>query len=72
MSQSIGQLFNRVDNVMVERLWRSVKYEEVYLKAYSMQKLEKQEICVLKLGELFEIIRGLLMSPPHEEIRQVS
>ena len=24
-----------VDNVFVERLWRSVKYEEVYLKAYS-------------------------------------
>ncbi|WP_228703813.1 IS3 family transposase [Acinetobacter larvae] len=24
-----------IDNVMVERLWRSVKYEEVYLKAYS-------------------------------------
>ena len=24
-----------VDNVMVERLWRSVKYEEVYLKAYA-------------------------------------
>ena len=23
-----------VDNVMVERLWRSVKYEEVYLRAY--------------------------------------
>jgi len=23
------------DNVFVERLWRSVKYEEVYLKAYS-------------------------------------
>ena len=23
------------DNVMVERLWRSVKYEEVYLKAYA-------------------------------------
>ena len=22
------------DNVIVERLWRSVKYEEVYLKAY--------------------------------------
>jgi putative transposase len=22
------------DNVMVERLWRSVKYEEVYLRAY--------------------------------------
>ena len=23
------------DNVFVERLWRSVKYEEVYLKAYN-------------------------------------
>ena len=22
------------DNVLVERLWRSVKYEEVYLRAY--------------------------------------
>ena len=25
-----------IDNVFVERLWRSVKYEEVYLKAYEM------------------------------------
>ncbi len=25
----------RVDNVFVERLWRSVKYEEVYLKGYN-------------------------------------
>jgi putative transposase len=24
-----------VDNVFIERLWRSLKYEEVYLKAYS-------------------------------------
>ena len=23
------------DNIFVERLWRAVKYEEVYLKAYS-------------------------------------
>ena len=23
-----------LDNVMIERLWRSVKYEEVYLKDY--------------------------------------
>jgi putative transposase len=23
-----------MDNIMVERLWRSVKYEEVYLKEY--------------------------------------
>jgi len=25
---------HRVDNVFVERLWRSVKYEEVHLHAY--------------------------------------
>ena len=24
-----------IDNVMIERLWRSVKYEEIYLKSYS-------------------------------------
>lgn len=24
-----------IDNVMIERLWRTVKYEEVYLKAYA-------------------------------------
>ena len=23
-----------LDNILVERLWRSIKYEEVYLKAY--------------------------------------
>ena len=27
-----------VDNVFVERLWRSVKYEEVYLNAYDTMK----------------------------------
>jgi putative transposase len=31
-----------LDNVFVERLWRSLKYEEVYLKAYrSVRELEK-------------------------------
>jgi putative transposase len=24
-----------IDNVLIERLWRSVKYEEVYLRAYT-------------------------------------
>jgi putative transposase len=31
-----------VDNVFVERLWRSVKYEEVYLKAYASMAEAKQ------------------------------
>jgi len=32
------------DNVFVERLWRSVKYEEVYLKAYDSVREAKQAI----------------------------
>ncbi len=32
------------DNVFVERLWRSVKYEEVYLQAYQSMKEAKDGI----------------------------
>ena len=32
------------DNVMVERLWRSVKYERVYLKAYDSVAHAKADI----------------------------
>ena len=38
-----------VDNVLVERLWRSVKYEEVYLKAYDTVSEAK-----VSLGIYFE------------------
>ena len=38
-----------VDNVFVERLWRSVKYEEVYLKAYDTVADAKES-----LGAYFE------------------
>ncbi len=31
---SMDSVGSYMDNVFVERLWRSVKYEEVYLKAY--------------------------------------
>ncbi len=27
-----------IDNVMVERLWRTVKYEEIYLKSYAIER----------------------------------
>ena len=37
-----------IDNVFVERLWRSVKYEEVYLKAYDTVAEAK-----LSLGRYF-------------------
>lgn len=33
-----------VDNVMIERLWRSIKYEEVYLKAYETPRDAETEI----------------------------
>ena len=33
-----------VDNVFVERLWRSLKYEEVYLKAYKNTREAREGI----------------------------
>ncbi|MEZ9292434.1 IS3 family transposase [Vibrio lentus] len=33
-----------VDNVFIERLWRSLKYEEVYLKAYTTPRQAELEI----------------------------
>lgn len=38
-----------LNNVFVERLWRSVKYEEVYLKAYTGVQVAKRS-----LGRYFE------------------
>ena len=32
------------DNIFIERLWRTVKYEEVYLKAYSNISEAKSEL----------------------------
>ena len=33
-----------MDNVFIERLWRSLKYEEVYLKAYDSVRSAKEGI----------------------------
>lgn len=38
-----------IDNVFIERLWRSVKYEEVYLRAYDDMRDAK-----ISLGQYFE------------------
>jgi putative transposase len=35
-----------MDNVFIERVWRSLKYEEVYLKAYESISVARQEIDV--------------------------
>lgn len=31
-----------VDNVVVERLWRTVKYEDVYLRAYEPRQISER------------------------------
>ena len=36
-----------VDNVFIERLWRSVKYEEVYLHAYETPKQASEALIAL-------------------------
>jgi putative transposase len=33
-----------MDNVFIERLWKSVKYEDVYLKAYNSIAVARQEL----------------------------
>ena len=32
------------DNVLIERVWRSLKYEQVYLKAYDSMAVARQQI----------------------------
>ena len=39
-----------IDNVFVERLWRSVKYEDVYLKAYGSIAEARQRPCIKWTG----------------------
>ena len=41
---SMDGLGRWMDNVFIERLWKSVKYEEVYLKAYNSIAEAKQEL----------------------------
>lgn len=48
------------DNVVVERLWRSVKYEEVYLRAYGAVSEAKGSI-----GRYFEFYNG---KRPHSSL----
>ncbi len=53
-----------MDNVMIERLWRSVKHEEVYLKAYNTVKQAKQSIA--EYLDFYNMIR------PHSILNKVT
>ncbi len=48
------------DNIFVERLWRTVKYEEVYLKAYGNASEARRE-----LGEYFRFYNN---RRPHQAL----
>ena len=52
-----------LDNVFVERLWRSVKYEEVYLRDYGTVRE-----AVAGLGEYFAFYNG---ERPHDSLGRV-
>ncbi len=49
-----------LDNVFVERLWRSVKYEEVYLKDYENVRIAKDG-----LGNYFQFYNT---ERPHQSL----
>ena len=40
------------DNVLVERLWRSVKYEEVYLRAYGASATRESSIAAIWISTI--------------------
>lgn len=50
-----------LDNIFCERLWRSLKYEEVYLKAYENAKQAKSEI-----GKWFKFYNS---ERPHQSLK---
>jgi putative transposase len=41
-----------MDNVFIERLWKSVKYEEVYLKGYSSISEARRELGIYRKQEI--------------------
>ncbi|QQV08291.1 IS3 family transposase [Acinetobacter johnsonii] len=53
-----------IDNVMIERLWCSVKHEEVYLKAYDTVKQAKQSIA--EYLDFYNMIR------PHSSLNKAT
>ncbi len=59
-----------VDNVFIERLWRSLKYEEVYLKAYTTPREAELEIghyttwcSITRSVTIRDLMTSLLMKP---------
>ena len=62
------------DNIFVERLWRTVKYEEVYLKAYANASEARRELGALPPGSTTtrDLIRPWATGTPAEVFHQVT
>ncbi len=50
-----------VDNVFVERLWRSVKYEDIYLHAY--ESVRELKAALARYFEFYNVRR------PHQSLK---
>lgn len=55
-----------LDNVMIERLWRSLKYEEIYLKGYNQKSYLEAERGIQKYFNFYNNNR------PHQSIGNVT
>jgi putative transposase len=53
-----------IDNVFIERLWRSLKYEEVYLKAY-----ETVAEAIRGIGDYFDLYNE---ERPHQALARLT
>jgi len=51
-SKSVWMEGKLPDNLFIERLWRTVKYEEVYLKAYQMGKMPELESVIISVSTI--------------------
>ena len=45
-----------MDNIFNERLWRSVKYEEVYLKDYPGKNMDKNYFYLPRIAIMFQVL----------------
>ena len=53
-----------IDNVFIKRLWRSLKYEQVYLKAY-----ETVAEAIQGIGSYFDLYNG---ERPHQSLGRLT
>jgi len=52
-----------MDNIFVERLWRSLKYEEVYLNAYGSVAEAKAGIATANKGFDIDEVKSRIVQP---------